>query len=254
MDIIKTPIHFITYGNHVFEKAKLRLINQAKDFYPFKTVKGYGPDDLPEEFKKKFKTILDMKRIGGYGIWRPIIIKNTLETMNDNEFLIYLDAGCHLNKKGMKRFNEYINLLDNSHYGAMSFQMSGNKGPGGLEIEKRWTIKEIFNYFNVDLSSDIGNSGQYLDGILILKKNKHLINLIDEWIKAVNDHPLMFTDYYNKTDQHPEFKENRHEQSVFSILRKLHGSVVIDGDESWMVPFGRGESLNYPFWAARSKE
>ena len=65
----------------------------------------------------------------------------------------------------------------------------------------------------------------------------------------------MFTDHYNSNNsvQHSEFKENRHEQSLFSLLRKIHGSVVIDGDESWMQPFGKGESLKYPFWATRSK-
>lgn len=247
------PIHFITYGNHVFEKAKTRLANQAKDFYPFKTINPYGPEDLPTDFTQQFKNILEMKRIGGYGIWRPIIIKQKLDEIEENEFLIYLDAGCHLNKSGMNRFNEYINLLAESEFGIMSFQMSGNKGPGGLEKEKCWTTKEIFNYFKVNPDSDIGNSGQYLDGILIMRKNKHLIDLIDLWIKSVYDYPVMFTDYYNKMPQHPEFKENRHEQSVFSILRKLYGSVVIDGDETWIVPFGKGESLKYPFWAARSK-
>jgi len=34
-------------------------------------------------------------------------------------------------------------------------------------------------------------------------------------------------------------------------LRKQMGSVVIDGDESWMIPFDKGESLKYPFWAKR---
>lgn len=252
VELIK-PIHFITYGNNVFEKAKIRLVNQAKDFYPFKTIKSYGPEDLPTEFDDQFKNILDMKRGGGYWIWRPIILKQKLDEMDENEFLIYLDAGCHLNKSGMNRFNEYIDLLEKSEFGIMSFQMSGNNGPGGLEKEKCWTTKEIFNYFKVNPESDIGNSGQYLGGILVLKKNKKLMDLLDLFIKAVYDYPIMFTDYYNTMPQHPEFKENRHEQSVFSILRKLHGSVVIDGDESWMVPFGKGESLKYPFWAARSR-
>ena len=258
-------IHFITYGNDVFEKAKQRLLLQAKDFYPFKTITGYGPNDLPANFKKNFKNILDMKRGGGYWIWRPIILYKKLYEMQENEFLIYLDAGCHLNKNGMPRFMEYIDLLAKSEYGAMSFQMSGNKGPGGLEKEKYWTTSEIFNYFQVEPTSEsdicnndicnnyIYNSGQYLGGILVLKKNKHLMHLLDLFIKALNHDPLMFTDHYNTMPQHPEFKENRHEQSVFSILRKLHGSVVIEGDESWMVPFGQGESLKYPFWAARSK-
>ena len=248
------PIHFITYGNNVFEKAKTRLVNQAKNFYPFKTINSYGPEDLPTEFAHQFKNILNMKRGGGYWIWRPIILKQKLDEINENEFLIYLDAGCHLNNNGINRFNEYIDLLDKSEFGAMSFQMSGNKGPGGLEKEKYWTTMEIFNYFKVNPDSNIGNSGQYLGGILILKKNKHLMDLLDLFIKSLYDNSMMFTDHYNNNmKQHPEFKENRHEQSVFSIIRKLHGSVVIDGDESWIVPFGKGESLKYPFWAARSK-
>ena len=54
-------------------------------------------------------------------------------------------------------------------------------------------------------------------------------------------------------NQHPQFKENRHEQSLFSLLRKMHGSIVLDGDESFIVPFGGQESMKYPFWASRIK-
>lgn len=252
MDNIK-PIHFITYGNEVFEKAKLRLIEQAKSFYPFKSIKAYGPDDLPYNFRHKFSSILNIRRGGGYWIWRPILLKQKLDEISDNEFLIYLDAGCNLNNSGIDRFNEYIKLLENSEYGAMSFQMSGNKGPGGFEKEKKWTTKNIFNYFNVDLNSNIANSGQYLGGILVLKKNKHLMDIIELYIKTLYNNPLLFTDFYNNKNQHSEFRDNRHDQSIFSLIRKIHGSVVIDGDESWMVPFGQGESLKYPFWATRTK-
>ena len=86
-----------------------------------------------------------------------------------------------------------------------------------------------------------------------MKKNEHLLKIIDLLMKALEYDALMYTDYYNRGPQHPGFKENRHEQSIFSLLRKIHGSVVIDGDESWMQPFGQGESLKYPFWATRSR-
>ena len=70
--------------------------------------------------------------------------------------------------------------------------------------------------------------------------------------KVINEQPYLCTDKYNN-HQASYFKDNRHEQSITSILRKKIGSVVIDGDESWMVPFGKGASLKYPFWATRSK-
>ena len=228
-------------------------MQQAKEFGEFSIIKGYGPEDLPHHFKEKYKHILDRDRGGGYWLWRPIILLDALEEVGEGEFLVYLDAGCTLNPLGKKRFNEYISLLDKSEYGILSFQMSGNKGPGSLEMEQKWTIREIFEYFGVNPQSNIGTSGQYLGGVFIMQKNKHLEKYMTMFMEAIIRDPLMCTDDYNKKNQMDEFRENRHEQSISSVLRKKIGSVVIDGDESWMLPFGRGESLKYPFWATRSK-
>ena len=252
----KNNINFITYGNDKFKLAKERILKEALHFDVFNNIKGYGPEDLPNVFYEKYKNILMNSRGGGYWLWRPLIIHDALEKMNDNEFLVYLDAGCVINKEGKERFLEYIDLLDKNknNYGIMSFQMSGNKGPGNLEKEKCWTIKQIFDYFDIEPESEIGNSGQYLGGILIMKKNEHLKNYMKKYIQIILEKPDLCSDIYNNKNQHKYFRENRHEQSITSILRKIEGSVVIDGDESFMQPFGKGESLKYPFWAARLRK
>ena len=113
----------------------------------------------------------------------------------------------------------------------LSFQMSGNNGFGDIQKEKWWTIKEIFKYFEISLKDDIAESGQYLGGVFIMKKNDHLMKLLDIMLKSVEDIPKLFTDEYIG-NQLSYFQENRHEQSITSIIRKLHGSVVIDGDEN----------------------
>jgi hypothetical protein len=77
---------------------KKRLCNEAKSSGWFDTIIAYSPKDLDNEFTKKFKNILNQSRIGGYGIWRPYIIKK-LNEINDGDFLIYLDAGCTITKK-----------------------------------------------------------------------------------------------------------------------------------------------------------
>jgi len=246
------PIHFITYGNHRFKESKNRLLKEAQDFGAFKTITGYGPEFMSREFLEKFKDILSLPRGGGYWIWRPILLLQKLNEINDGEYLIYLDAGCRLNPYGKKRFYEYIDMLKESRYGIMSFQMSGKLGPGNLERENVWTNTEIFKYLNVPINGEFGDSGQYLGGILVMKKNQHLLKIINLLIKALYDDPLMYTDHYTQ-NQHPQFKENRHEQSLFSLLRKIHGSIVLDGDESFIVPFGAQESMKYPFWASRIK-
>lgn len=53
-------------------------------------------------------------------------------------------------------------------------------------------------------------------------------------------------------NQQSYFRDNRHEQSVFSVIRKMNNPILID-DTTWFNPFGIPESLNYPFWATRKK-
>lgn len=235
-------IHLITYGNDRFKNSKQRLKTEAKNSGWFDTITVYEPNDLDNQFKEKFKSILDQPRIGGYGIWRPYIIKKKLEEINDGDILVYLDAGCSINTKGKVRFDEYIDLLNKNETGVISFQMG--------HIEKHWTTKEIFNYFKINANEKIANNGQFLDGILIMKKNKSLVNINNKWLKCVYDNPLLFTDHYNK-NQESYFKDNRHEQSIFSLIRKLNNPIILR-DETYF-NFGDARSLKYPFWATRKR-
>lgn len=236
-------IHLITYGDYKFDKSKKRLHKEAIDTGWFDTVTVYGPEDLDNDFKCRFESILKQYKGGGYWIWKSHIIKKKLDEIKENDILIYLDSGCHINSKGKKRFEEYIDLLNNSDEGVISFQMG--------HIEKVWTTKEIFNYFNIDNTSDVANSGQILGGIRIMKKTENLINLINIESKTLHNNPLLFTDYYNN-NQENYFKDNRHDQSVFSVIRKMGNPILLE-DETFFSPFGDENSLKFPFWATRIK-
>ena len=156
--------------------------------------------------------------------------------------MIYLDAGCTINLQGEKRFFEYIDLLSNSKQYILSFQLS--------HIEKQYTIKEIFEYFNLDLNGKEANSRQIVGGILIMKKIPELIAIINTQLQLYTDNQLLVTDHYSK-NQNGYFIDNRHDQSIFSIIRKLNDSILLD-DETFF-NFGDKVSLNYPFWATRRR-
>ena len=237
----KIGIHLITYGDNKYQKSKKRLYIEAEDTGWFNTITLYGLDDLDNNYKERFADILNKPRGGGYWIWKSYIIKKKLQEINDGDILIYLDAGCTINKEGGKRFNEYINLLNNSDSGCISFYMEYK--------ERVWTTNEIFEYFGISDNDKLMNSFQLVGGIRIMKKNDNLIKMINIEEKACYDNPLLFTDHYNK-NQEQYFKENRHEQSIFSIIRKMNNPLMIK-DETCYKPFGEGKSLEYPFWATR---
>jgi hypothetical protein len=215
-------IHLITYGNDIYINSKKRLCEEAKRVGWFDTITSYGPEDLDLEFQNKFKDILIRPRGGGYWIWKPYIINKHLEKIKDDDILIYLDAGCSINPSGIDRFKEYIEMLNNSDHGSISFQLGTN--------EKLWSNKELFDYFNVDINGDIAYSSQIMATIIILKKNTKSINIIDLWLKTLHNNPLLFTDDYNNNPSNKysrEYIETRHDQSVFSIIRKLYGTILL---------------------------
>ena len=243
----KHNIHFITYGDEKFKLARQRLIKEANEFGVFKSIKGYCPNSLTSEFKNKYNEILKMPRGGGYWIWKLDIIKQTVNNIPENDFIVYLDAGCTLNLKGIRRFYEYIKMFENTDYGILSFQTSHQ--------EKIWTTNQILNYFNItNNDTSIIESGQYVGGVLLLRNNDHLRKYINMFEKCIEQDKYLITDKYNNSNQSKIFRDNRHDQSISSIIRKKIGSIIIERDESWIPPFGRGESLKYPFWSTRLKK
>ena len=48
----------------------------------------------------------------------------------------------------------------------------------------------------------------------------------------------------------PEFIDHRHDQSLFSLLRKKYGTILIP-DETWYPDFRNPQVLNYPILATR---
>jgi hypothetical protein len=215
-------IHFITYGNHKFINSKKRICDEARSVGWFDTITSYGPEDLDLEFQNKFKDMLLRPRGGGYWIWKPYIIKKHLEKIKDDDILIFLDAGCTINPKGIDRFNEYIEMINNSDRGCISFQLGTH--------EKLWTNKEIFDHFNVDINGSIAYTSQIMSGVIVLKKNTNCINIIDLWLKTVHDNPILFTDDYNNNPCNrgrSEYIETRHDQSILSIISKLYGTILV---------------------------
>jgi len=236
-------IHFISYGNKNFNNSKKRIFKEAIQSGWFNSVTMYNPKILDKDFVKKFKNILDCNRGGGFWLWKPYIILQKLNELKENDILIYLDAGCTININGKKRFNEYIDVLMQNKKSIISFQLP--------YIEDDWTIDQIFNYFNINEENIIRKTGQILSGIIIIKKNEESLNLIKKWYNTIIDNPLLFTDYYNKFQKKNNFKANRHDQSIFSVLCKLNNVQIIK-DETYF-NFGDQKSSKYPFWATRYK-
>lgn len=267
--VTKEKQHFISYADDR-PYAVDRIKKQAESFNTFSSISVYNNNNIyDDDFKKKYSYVLNQKRGGGYWLWKYYLINKKIKEIDDGEYIIYCDAGCELNNKGMKRYYEYLDMLKESSYGFLSFPLEWNKTaePPPLNgcTEKVWTIKQLFEYFNININSEIANSPQIAGGILIIKKCENTLKILDGYRKVIEYDDKLTTDYYNKINQHSFFRENRHDQSIWGLLRKIHGTILLDKDETFFY-FQRfidkktiynytdnPERFKYPFWASRKK-
>lgn len=240
---MKQKIQFITYGDSKkYSISKKHLINLAKHSNFFDTYRTFSKNDLDDKFQNTFKNILHRKRGGGYYIWKINIIQKCLEDLNNNDILVYCDAGSSLNFKAKNRFYEYIDLINDSEYGNLRFESRK------IHTEKYWTSKEIFQYFKLDNNSAIGNSTQLLGGHLMFQNNNHTKEFFNIFINLLKTDPLLVTDFYKK-NQIEGFEENRHDQSIMSIITKKYGGVILE-NETYFEKNSQ-DQFQYPFLSVR---
>jgi hypothetical protein len=243
---------FITFGGPTanYHNAVKRICNQASILGVFDHIIGYTDKDLKDDttFWNKHQNFIETNAAKGYGywLWKSYLTKKTLEKMAENDILVYADAGCVINPHGKPRLLEYFDIVNQSPHGNFSFQME--------HLEKCWTKKSVFDYCEANNDPNITETGQLVGGIYVIRKSTLTTELIDQWYHCCCQYHIVDDSVdANVKANHVAFRENRHDQSIFSVLRKKHGTVMSKTDETWFAPDWNSRGRDYPFWAIRMK-
>ena len=211
--------------------------------------------DLDKDFYKRWgRYLIPYSRGFGYWCWKPYFILNLLEKMDDGDVLLYSDIGCYLNPKGKKRLQDYYNMVENTPTGILgvkSQEMSYNGMPETLYYEYEWTKGDVFAYYKVYDDKSYTHTPQFESTIIFFKKSPLVMQFVRDWYQAYLDDYSLATDSPSHVPNFPGFKENRHDQSIYSILGKKYRIAEISTNEI----FQRDWSLldNYPIQARRDK-
>ena len=92
----------------------------------------------------------------------------------------------------------------------------------GAAYERIFSKRDAFILMDCD-EEKYANTLQCLSGFILLKKSAYSVALIDEWLEYMQD-PRIVTDMPNQLgkENYPGFKENRHDQTAWSLLTKKH--------------------------------
>lgn len=208
-------IVLVSFASSNMEAALNRLGQQAKDFGVFDKIFLYTERDFPSDYHAIYGDFYKNNPRGfGYWLWKPYFITKTLELLCDNDIIVYLDAGFEINPLGKRRFDRYISTLRKELKGILCFEM--------WVKEKEWDKGDVLDYFQVRNRADILETNQLM-ATLMLRKTNTSVKIIKQWCNISHSHLHLITDEPSKTSNEPGFVENRHDQSLFSIICKLNG-------------------------------
>ena len=85
-----------------------------------------------------------------------------------------------------------------------------------------------------------------MGGIQLIKKTPHSTKLINLWSKITENYLLINDEITN--NEYPEFIENRHDQSIYSMLVYKFGSIKLNDETSY---FAENHKNPFPILARR---
>lgn len=228
--------HFISFADTRLQNHLNRIEQQAKSMNFYDNISVYNENDLDSTFINEFKDKLIFGSRGfGYWCWKPQIVLQELDKMNYNDILQYSDVGCHLNPNGINRLIEYFNIAnieESLMFQSRSLNSNSNNLYGHFFLEYQWTKADIFNHFNVINNNDIINSGQIIATTFIIKKTNKIIDIINQWKKTFQNNFSLIDDSPSIIPNIEGFIENRHDQSIFSILCKINNLKTLSSCEN----------------------
>ena len=208
----KPKIVAISYGNDLYKKQLQVNKKSAIEVGEVDEYYSYGPNDIDPVFREKNKDILNRKRGNGYWIWKSYFINKTMiEKLNYGDYLIYTDAGIlYMNSSHL-----LIDFMKKQKANMWAYKLT--------ILEKTYTKRDAFILMDAD-TPYYYDTNQYMAGIQIYKKTKHTIKFIQEYLHYSQDQRIV-TDDPNTLgkENYPGFKDNRHDQTVFSLLIKKYG-------------------------------
>ena len=262
-------LHLTYFGDNNFSIGKNRIRAQADNFGVFKSIFEYGEKDLENNsfWENHAKSMMTQRsgmqrRYYGYYACKPYFILQALHSIPENDVLLYVDSGCELNKNGLEKLQQYYQECLDTEGVFFTLDLP----------EIQWTKMDTYRHI-------IGDDDEYLmtrqiiSGIFLLKNTVMIKELVQKWIDiCVEDSGRYLDDSPSILPNDGIFRENRHDQSIWSLLLKkkaeTHDFTFHEDDtyetiwnaaELSGVPVGPEQAKiwntygrEYPIWATRN--
>lgn len=214
-------IRLITFSDARMTTSRQVLCDSAL-YYGIESIKGYGPDDLPEWLYKAHPYMLDPNSKGfGWYAWKPWLVFNEIMRMKDGDLLIYADAGQTLVEDPRKVFEacpQDIILFSNGWP-----HVEWCKGDVLKEILHRdiYGVESEGGTPFLDWPSSLKGLQQTQASLIFLRITPASRMFVHEWF-AWSLMPGFIDNNPSIAPNYPTFQEHRWDQAILGCLAIKH--------------------------------
>jgi len=214
----------INYGTADYKKTQDENSRTGLSVGGFDDVWMYGPDSLSKEFRTDNSSILTQSRGAGYWLWKPYIMRDAFSKLDDGDVVVYADSASVF----ISSFDPIINKCVEG-VGVLGFELES------FHTNSIWTKGDCFFQMKADEYKDLP---QIMASFVVMSKNEFSLNFIGDWLSfccqesVITDAPNVHQTNYD------DFKDHRHDQSVFSLCGRKYGIDVHPDVSQWGVLSG----------------
>ena len=199
-------VFLVTYADDNYVEYQKRLTSYAEESGMFDKIISYNRQWLIKtKFYKDNKKILDQKQGGGFCLWKPYIILETMKQCSKKDIILYMDS--------MDMFDGDIRTLLLKITKKEDIILTD-----GSYKNSDWTKRDCFVKMDCD-EPKYHNTIQLEAGVCIFNVCDTSKKLIEEWMSYCVDEDILTFSKNKKGNNYDGFTEHRYDQSVLTNLK-----------------------------------
>ena len=224
-------IYLINYGNKPYAKMQKFQSYTAKRFGKVDRVIEYSDKDILKDttFYNANKKILSIKKGNGLFLWKPYIIYKTLQTLKEDDILIYSDVDTIF----LDSVFPLIEIMKKHKKDMLVFD-SPNK-------EYQYTKYNLCEDLDL-IDESIITTRQRYASYNLWRKTDASVSFVNQWLDLCCQYHLISDDVTSYSPNYGnQFIHNLQDQSIFSLLTKKNKTEAFRDPSNW----GNRLSSNY---------
>lgn len=196
-------IYGLTFATDNMSKAA-QLCRMSAHLNGIDSFITYTPNNISKEFYDYNKEILSQSRGAGYWLWKPYFIHEELLRLNENEVLVYADAGVEF-------INNVSYIIDRMDQDIFLFGNNWN--------HVDWCKGDVMQAIPAPIQP---TDKQVQASVIFIRNTEWSRKFVKEWLLYCQM-PGLIDDSPSVTPNYPSFQEGRHDQAILTQLTYKYG-------------------------------